>query len=103
MTWGFFGNDKAITLEQFKELVNKGEVRYVMVGGQGGNNDIMNWVKENGKVVSESEWKDSNQSSSKLSNTKDTNSEKKDFRGFSGGNSEQLYDLKTVANTSTTK
>ena len=35
MTWGFFGTDKAITLAQFKELVNKGEVRYVMVGGKG--------------------------------------------------------------------
>ncbi|WPC44186.1 glycosyltransferase family 39 protein [Clostridium sp. JS66] len=86
MTWGFFGNDNAITLSQFKELVNKGEVRYVMVGGQGGNNEIMNWVKANGKVVSESQWKDSNSKS----------------QGFGGGNSEQLYDLKGVATTSTT-
>lgn len=108
MTWGFFGTDKAITLEQFKELVNKGEVRYVMVGGQGGNgnNDIMNWVKANGKVVSESEWKDSSQSNNKVSNTKDTNnkdtdSDNKNSRGFGGGNSEQLYDLKSAATTST--
>lgn len=86
MTWGFFGNDNAITLSQFKELVNKGEVRYVMVGGQGGNNEIMNWVKANGKVVSESEWKDSNSK----------------FQGFGGGNSEQLYDLKGVNTTSST-
>lgn len=107
MTWGFFGTDKAITLEQFKELVNKGEVRYVMVGGQGGNgnNDIMNWVKENGKVVSESEWKDSNESNNKVSNIKDTNnqdanSDNKNFRGFGGGNSEQLYDLRVTAKTS---
>ncbi|AKN30229.1 dolichyl-phosphate-mannose-protein mannosyltransferase [Clostridium carboxidivorans P7] len=85
MTWGFFGNDNAITLSQFKELVNKGEVRYVMVGGQGGNNEIMNWVKSNGKIVSESEWKDSNSKS----------------QGFGGGNSEQLYDLKGVTTTST--
>lgn len=86
MTWGFFGNDNVITLSQFKELVNKGEVRYVMVGGQGGNNEIMNWVKANGKVVSESEWKDSNSKS----------------QGFGGGKSEQLYDLKGVNTTSTT-
>ena len=33
----------------------------------------MNWVKANGKVVSESEWKDSNESNNKVSNTKDTN------------------------------
>lgn len=86
MTSGFFGNDNAITLSQFKELVNKGEVRYVMVGGQGGNNEIMNWVKANGKIVSESRWKDSNSKS----------------QGFGGGNSEQLYDLKGVNTTSTT-
>jgi len=86
MTWGFFGTDNAITLDQFKELVNKGKVRYVMVGGQGGNNEIMNWVKTNGKVVSESEWKNSSSNS----------------QGFGGGNSEQLYDLKGVATTSTT-
>lgn len=101
MTWGFFGTDKAITLEQFKELVNKGEVRYVMVGGQGGNgnNDIMNWVKANGKVVSESEWKDSNSLNNKMNNTKDNdktiNSENQNTKEFGGGNSEQLYDLKT--------
>lgn len=102
MTWGFFGNDKAITLDQFKELVNKGEVRYVMVGGQGGSNDIMNWVKANGKVVSESEWKDSNQLNNKVNGEKDTNnqdgnSKGKNFTGFGGGNSEQLYDLKGIA------
>ncbi|KZL89583.1 glycosyltransferase family 39 protein [Clostridium magnum] len=106
MTWGFFGNDKAITLDQFKELVNKGEVRYVMVGGQGGSNDIMNWVKANGKVVSESEWKDSNQSNNKVSNIKETNNQDgnstdKSSRGFGGGNSEQLYDLKGISTTST--
>lgn len=85
MTWGFFGNDNAITLSKFKELVNKGEVRYVMVGGQGGNNEIMNWVKKNGKVVSENNWKNSNSK----------------FQGFGGGNSEQLYDLKGITTTST--
>ncbi len=83
MTSGFFGTDNAITLSQFKELVNKGEVRYVMVGGQGGNNEIMNWVKSKGKVISESEWKDSSSN----------------FQGFGGGNSEQLYDLKGVTTT----
>jgi 4-amino-4-deoxy-L-arabinose transferase-like glycosyltransferase len=114
MTWGFFGNDNAITLDQFKELVNKGEVRYVMVGGQGGNNDIMNWVKANGKVVPESEWKDSNsinnQTSAKESDNKNLTSQQnqsssgendkksdsgnQNFGGFGGGNAEQLYDLK---------
>ncbi|ENK0838385.1 glycosyltransferase family 39 protein [Clostridium botulinum] len=85
---GFFGTDKVITLDEFKKLVNNGEIRYVMVGGMGGNssNDIMNWVKENGKVVSESEWKNSN--------TKQFAPE---------GNSEQLYDLKNYTDTTTKK
>ena len=30
---GFMGSDKILTLDQFKSLVAKGEVRYVMVGG----------------------------------------------------------------------
>ena len=60
---GFSGSDKILTLDEFKELVKKGEVRYVLSGGMGGGgnggNEIMNWVTQNGKVVSESEWKDS--------------------------------------------
>ena len=31
---GFFGSDKVLTLDQFKQLVSKGEIRYVMVGGR---------------------------------------------------------------------
>ena len=101
MTWGFFGTDKAITLDEFKKLVNNGEVRYVMVGGQGGgsSNDIMTWVSENGKVVSESEWKDSTESNNQTVN-KDNNNQKlldstnQKSGGFGWGNSEKLYDLK---------
>ena len=33
---GFMGSDKTLTLDQFKALVVKGEVRYVTVGGMGG-------------------------------------------------------------------
>jgi 4-amino-4-deoxy-L-arabinose transferase-like glycosyltransferase len=124
---GFSGSDKTLTLEQFKELVKDGEVRYVLSGGMGmgggANNEIMNWVTENGKAVSESEWKDSitgnNQSqdnkqnaagsqngnsnskneSSDESSNKNLNSRKQNGGGFGGNNSEQLYDLKDVANT----
>ena len=68
MTWGFSGTDNTITLDQFKELVKKGEVRYVMSGGRRWRkvNEIMNWVTENGKVVSESEWKDSTKSNNQM-------------------------------------
>ncbi len=109
---GFFGTDKVITLDEFKKLVNNGEVRYVMVGGMGGNSssDIMNWVKENGKVVSESEWKNSNEVNSegvnKDNNNKEnsnSNSNTKQFGPEGKGNSEQLYDLKNYTDTTTKK
>lgn len=103
---GFFGTDKVITLDEFKKLVNNGEIRYVMVGGMGGNssNDIMNWVKENGKVVSESEWKNSNEVNSKSVNKNDNNKENSNTKQFAPeGNSEQLYDLKNYTDTTTKK
>ncbi len=102
---GFFGTDKVITLDQFKQLVSKGEIRYVMVGGMGGGNsssDIMTWVKENGKVVSESEWKDSNTTSNQTGNKNSDNKSKNSENQRPGGmSSEQLYDLKSNAKTST--
>lgn len=109
---GFFGTDKVIDLDEFKKLVNNGEIRYVMVGGMGGNSssDIMNWVKENGKVVSESEWKDSNEANSegvnKDNNNKEnsnSNSNTKQLAPEGKGNSEQLYDLKNYTDTTTKK
>lgn len=93
-------------------IINTGEVRYVMVGGMGGNSssDIMNWVKENGKVVSESEWKNSNEVNSegvnKDNNNKEnsnSNSNTKQFGPEGKGNSEQLYDLKNYTDTTTKK
>ena len=86
---GFSGSDKIITLEEFKELVKNGEVRYVLTGGRGpgGSNEIMNWVVENGKAVSESEYKD----------TAPSNNQTNGFRG--GNNFGQLYDLKDVTGT----
>lgn len=44
---GFTGSDKILSLSQFKELVKKGEVRYVLTGGMGRNSqDIMSWVQK---------------------------------------------------------
>ncbi|SHJ27101.1 Dolichyl-phosphate-mannose-protein mannosyltransferase [Clostridium cavendishii DSM 21758] len=111
MTWGFFGTDKAITLDEFKKLVDNGEIRYVMVGGNGGgaNNEIMNWAKENGKLVSESEWKDSNDINNNISN-KDDNKNKENLDdntkqqfGNKQDMSEQLYDLKDYTDKATKK
>ena len=92
MTWGFFGTDKAITLDSFKDLVKNGEVRYVMIGGQGGSssNDIMTWAKANGKLVSESLWKDTT-SKAKTSDTKN--------QQMGSESSQQLYDMKAASIT----
>ncbi len=67
---GFLGNNNPITLKQFKALVKKGEIRYVITGGQGGqsgtgsNSQIMNWVKKVGKAVSSSKYSDNNKMNS---------------------------------------
>jgi len=93
MTWGFFGTDKAITLPQFKALVKSGEVRYVMVGGQGSANEIMTWAKKAGKVVAESKWKDATTAKATTA-TKNTMAQK-----FGGQTTQVLYDLKGVDTT----
>ena len=56
---GFNGSDTPLTLEQFKQLVKDGKVRYYAIssrgrggGGPGGsNNEIAAWVKQTGTVV----------------------------------------------------
>ena len=56
---GFNGSDTPLTLEQFKQLVKDGKVRYYAIsshgrgggGPGGGNNDITAWVKQTGTVV----------------------------------------------------
>jgi len=56
---GFNGSDTPLTLEQFKQLVKAGKVKYYAIsshsrggGGAGsGNNEITAWVKQTGTVV----------------------------------------------------
>ncbi|GLC30093.1 ArnT family glycosyltransferase [Clostridium omnivorum] len=126
---GFLGNDKSITLDQFKELVKKGEVRYVMTGGMKGggsgnaSNEIMNWVQQTGTLVSSSEYGVTNaatnqtnnnaSSSNTQTNTSNTDSanaktnnnnasqDNQRHDGFGGGNSGQLYDLKAYTDSLT--
>lgn len=113
MALGGFSNDKILTLDEFKEKVKNGEVRYVLSGGRGpgGSNEIMNWVTENGKVVPESEYKDIN-TETQLGNIKNTHIQDKTLeesnikgsnsgkQNFGGNNSEILYDLKNLTETS---
>lgn len=76
---GFLGNDKSITLDQFKELVKKGEVRYVMTGGMKGggsgsaSSEIMNWVQQNGTLVSSSEYGVASTETSQTNNNNNNN------------------------------
>ena len=56
---GFNGSDTPLTLEQFKQLVKAGKVKYYAIsshgrgggGPGGGNNEITTWVKQTGTVV----------------------------------------------------
>ncbi|MFG2373830.1 ArnT family glycosyltransferase [Streptomyces sp. NPDC048504] len=58
--WGFTGSDKAMTLAKLKELVKKGELHYIQLGGGGmGGNSTLNteitaWVQKNATAVKES-------------------------------------------------
>ncbi|MBW9171579.1 glycosyltransferase family 39 protein [Clostridium estertheticum] len=107
---GFSGSDPILTINQFKQLVASGSLRYAMVSGSANrgmgmvgdtasnsNSAIMSWIKANGKVVLDSKWKDTtkiavnNNKSSGLSNYKSG--------GFGGDNSEKLYDLKAYTDS----
>jgi 4-amino-4-deoxy-L-arabinose transferase-like glycosyltransferase len=53
---GFSGSDPVLDANGLARLVNQGELRYVMTGGQGGpggssNSDISNWVQNNCHLV----------------------------------------------------
>ena len=105
---GFSGSDNILTLDEFKKMVKDGEIRYVLSGGRGpgGSNEIMKWVTENGKAVLENEYKDttSNKQNGDLGIDK-SNDQNNDMnsnpnrQNFLGNNSEQLYDLKDLADT----
>ncbi|WP_406837379.1 glycosyltransferase family 39 protein [Streptomyces sp. AHU1] len=90
--FGFTGSDRAMTLAKLKELVRKGELHYIqlgggMGGGMGGNNtldsQITAWVEKNGTAVKESEYDKS--ASSGSTSTADSGSESES--GSGSGNS----------------
>ena len=60
---GRTGNDDILTLFAFKQLVREGKVKYVLVGNETNsfnNASIMNWVKNVGKVIPNSQWQYTN-------------------------------------------
>ncbi|MDR3583797.1 MAG: glycosyltransferase family 39 protein [Desulfosporosinus sp.] len=97
---GFSGSDPILTIDEFKQLVNTGAIRYAMASGgasrgmglagavgSNSNNAIMSWIKANGKVVPDSEWRNSPTSKNQTGSQR--------FAGFGGAtNSTELYDLK---------
>ncbi|MGC9500035.1 ArnT family glycosyltransferase [Streptomyces sp. WG7] len=63
--WGWSGSDNAMTLARLKELVKKGELHYVQVGGgmgggtgggSGVSTQVTQWVQEHGTAVEESDY-----------------------------------------------
>ncbi|MFD5267580.1 ArnT family glycosyltransferase [Streptomyces sp. NPDC058335] len=69
--WGWSGSDNAMTLARLKELVKKGELHYIQLGGgmggggmggggMGGgstaNSEVTEWVQKNGTAVEESDY-----------------------------------------------
>ncbi|MFD5745310.1 ArnT family glycosyltransferase [Streptomyces massasporeus] len=63
--WGWSGSDKAMTLAKLKELVRKGELHYIqlgggMGGGPGGGSSVSSevtaWVRKHGTAVQESDY-----------------------------------------------
>ncbi|MDS0525974.1 glycosyltransferase family 39 protein [Clostridium sp. SHJSY1] len=108
---GYMGTDKIITLDEFKQKVKDGEVRFVITDGMsnikagnketssntdmskkavmslGGmekssNTEIVNWVKENGQLVNQNKWSNS------------TEKGKEGSQGAIMAGSKELYDLK---------
>ncbi|MCU8595509.1 ArnT family glycosyltransferase, partial [Streptomyces sp. A13(2022)] len=63
--WGWSGSDNAMTLARLKELVQRGELHYVQVGGgmgggpgggDGLSSQVTAWIQEHGTAVDESEY-----------------------------------------------
>jgi len=118
---GFSGSDPILTVNQFKQLVANGDIRYAMAsagssngmgfrgatGSSNSNSAIMSWIKSNGKIVPENEWKDSTRPATKTSSTSNTtiSNKKSSYTnnyqsdGFGGKNAETLYDLKAYTDS----
>ncbi|MEV5904781.1 hypothetical protein AB0L81_33505, partial [Streptomyces sp. NPDC052127] len=79
--WGFTGSDQAMTLARLKELVKKGELHYIQLGGGGmGGNSSLNqeitaWVQKNGTAVPESAYSSTSSSASGSGSTSASGSE----------------------------
>ncbi|MDR6978659.1 4-amino-4-deoxy-L-arabinose transferase-like glycosyltransferase [Streptomyces sp. 3330] len=79
--WGFTGSDQAMTLAKLEELVKKGELHYIQLGGGGmGGNSTLNqeitaWVQKNGTAVPESAYSSASASTSGSGSASDSGAE----------------------------
>ncbi|MFF3907212.1 ArnT family glycosyltransferase [Streptomyces sp. NPDC001848] len=71
--WGFTGTDRAMTVAKLEELVKKGELHYIQLGGMGGgpgggnnslSSEVTSWVRKHGTAVKESAYSRTTTSSS---------------------------------------
>ncbi|WP_328413839.1 glycosyltransferase family 39 protein [Streptomyces violaceus] len=93
--WGWSGSDKAMTLARLKELVKKGELHYIQLGGDGGaparanssvgegggpgggngvSSEVTAWVRKHGTAVKESEYSKTANSTSTSTTTSSSQS-----------------------------
>ncbi|MEU1457016.1 LacI family DNA-binding transcriptional regulator, partial [Streptomyces avermitilis] len=82
--YGFTGTDKGMTVAKLKELVKKGELHYIQVGGSGmgggmgGGNSVSAavtaWVQKNATAVKESAYSKTTTSESSAATNAGTNS-----------------------------
>ncbi|WP_328747660.1 glycosyltransferase family 39 protein [Streptomyces sp. NBC_00285] len=77
---GFTGQDKAMTLAKLKELVKKGELHYIQLGGGGmggmggADQELTTWVQKNGTAVKESDYSTGKSSTSGSGSTSSSTS-----------------------------
>ncbi|MFJ3302536.1 ArnT family glycosyltransferase [Streptomyces sp. NPDC086549] len=103
--WGFTGSDNAMTVAKLKELVKKGQLHYIqlgggMGGGPGGgsslSSEVTSWVKKHGTAVKESAYSKnttSNSSASKSSKSSKSSSSKSSSNSSSQSNQSTVYRL----------
>ncbi|WAU79531.1 glycosyltransferase family 39 protein [Streptomyces sp. Qhu-G9] len=103
--WGWSGSDKAMTLAKLKELVKKGELHYIVLGGAmggpGGSDsvspEVTAWVQKHGTAVKASEYGGTSSAGSAGSTGSTQSSESSESSESSGSsdsqNSQALYRL----------
>ncbi|MEU0058938.1 glycosyltransferase family 39 protein [Streptomyces sp. NPDC006334] len=98
--WGWSGSDNAMTLAKLKELVKKGELHYVQLGGGMGpgggstaSSEVTAWVQKNGTAVNESEYSSAAATQKSASGDTSENANSSDSSSAGNSNSSTIYRL----------